>query len=47
MLFGDRVPADVLVQAGLSRYLTGDRDIYSELLGLANRISVKVTGAGF
>jgi hypothetical protein len=39
MLFGDRVPADVLVQAGLSLDRTGDLDIHSELLELADQNS--------
>ena len=35
MLFGDRIPAKMLVQCGVSLDLTGNSDVYSELLELA------------
>lgn len=47
MLFGDRIPAHVLVQTGASRDLTGDSDLYCELLELADRIGVKIVGFSF
>lgn len=47
MLFGDRIPAKMLVQAGASLDLTGDSEVYSDLLELADRIGVKIVGVGF
>jgi hypothetical protein len=47
MLFGDRIPANMLVQSGAALDLTGNSDIYSELLELADRIGVKIVGVSF
>jgi RES domain len=47
MLFGDRIPATMLVQSGASLDLTGNSDVYSELLELADRIGVKIVGVSF
>ncbi|MER9237064.1 RES family NAD+ phosphorylase [Mesorhizobium sp. M0622] len=46
-LFGDRIPAKMLVQSGASLDLTGDPEVYSDLLELADRIGVKIVGVGF
>lgn len=47
VLFGDRIPATMLVQSGASLDLTGNSDVYSELLELADRIGVKIVGVSF
>lgn len=47
MLFGDRIPAKMLVQSGVSLDLTGDSEVYSDLIELADRIGVKIVGVGF
>ncbi|MFD1985593.1 RES family NAD+ phosphorylase [Mesorhizobium newzealandense] len=47
MLFGDRIPANMLEQSGASLDLTGNTDVYSELLELADRIGVKIVGVRF
>jgi hypothetical protein len=47
MLFGDRIPANMLVQSGASLDLTGNSDVYSELLELADRIGAKIVGVSF
>lgn len=47
MLFGDRIPAEMLVQSGVSLDLTENSDVYSELLELADRIGVKIVGISF
>lgn len=47
MLFGDRIPSNKLVQSGASLDLTGNSDVYSELLELADRIGVKIVGVSF
>jgi hypothetical protein len=47
MLFGDRIPANMLMQSGASLDLTGNSDVYSELLELADRIGVKIVGVSF
>ncbi|MER9133430.1 RES family NAD+ phosphorylase [Mesorhizobium sp. M0768] len=47
MLFGDRIPARMLVQSGVSLDLTRNSNVYSELLELADRIGVKIVGISF
>lgn len=47
MLFGDRIPANMLVQSGAPLDLTGNSDVYSKLLELADRIGVKIVGVRF
>jgi hypothetical protein len=42
MLFGDRVPADSLVQQGSSRSISSDENAYADIVSLADRIGVNL-----
>jgi hypothetical protein len=45
MLFGDRVEKDLLQQASGPLDISGNLDVYSDLLALADRIGLKIVGS--
>jgi hypothetical protein len=47
VLFGDRIGETVLMQTAGPLDLTGNLDVYSDLLQLADRIDTKIVGVGF